>query len=93
MRMLRLDHSWEHKTTMIVREFWTIQCNHGTSLGIGEIRRAVSGGALPSPRLISNLMQKSTIEAIDPVNNNLVMQFGQMIAHDVVFGPSATGWS
>ncbi|PAV80811.1 hypothetical protein WR25_21614 [Diploscapter pachys] len=58
---------------------------------ISEIRRAVSGGSLPSPRLISNIMQKSTVEAIDSVKNNLIMQFGQMVAHDLVFGPSATG--
>ena len=60
-------------------------------LEIGAIRRSVSGGPLPSTRLISNIMQNSTPEKVDPKLNNLHMQFGQIVAHDIIFTPSASG--
>ncbi|PAV56333.1 hypothetical protein WR25_19420 [Diploscapter pachys] len=59
--------------------------------GIDSIRKAVSGQDLPSTRLISNLINQGTSEVFDRNANHFHMQFGQFIAHDIIFMPSSTG--
>lgn len=62
------------------------------STGMGSPRtRSVDGGALPSPRLVSNIVftQKDKNHE-DRRLTLLVMSWGQFTEHDVVFTPADT---
>ncbi|GMS94329.1 hypothetical protein PENTCL1PPCAC_16504, partial [Pristionchus entomophagus] len=55
-------------------------------------RRSANGGVLPSTRLISNqIFAEASIPSFDPKYNHFLQQFGQWIAHDIVFTPNAVG--
>ncbi|KAF8372419.1 hypothetical protein PRIPAC_78848 [Pristionchus pacificus] len=55
-------------------------------------RRATRGGVLPSTRHVSNnIFAEASIPAFDTRYNHFLQQFGQWIAHDIVFTPSAVG--
>ncbi|GMS81003.1 hypothetical protein PENTCL1PPCAC_3178, partial [Pristionchus entomophagus] len=55
-------------------------------------RRSYSGGYLPSARDISNkIFAEAAIPSFDPKYNHLLMQFGQWIAHDIIFTPLVVG--
>ncbi|GMS96504.1 hypothetical protein PENTCL1PPCAC_18679, partial [Pristionchus entomophagus] len=59
--------------------------------GINTVRRrAARGGVLPSTRDVSNkIFTEASIPAFDARHNNFLQQFGQWIAHDIVFTPTA----
>ncbi|KAF8372963.1 hypothetical protein PRIPAC_79392 [Pristionchus pacificus] len=55
-------------------------------------RRSANGGVLPSTRDISNkIFAEASIPSFDPRYNHFLQQFGQWIAHDIVFTPTAVG--
>ncbi|GMR52143.1 hypothetical protein PMAYCL1PPCAC_22338, partial [Pristionchus mayeri] len=55
-------------------------------------RRATNGGQLPSARDISNkIFAEASIPSFDPKYNHFLQQFGQWIAHDIVFTPNSVG--
>ncbi|KAK6016515.1 hypothetical protein OSTOST_18002 [Ostertagia ostertagi] len=54
--------------------------------------KGVKGTALPSTREISNkLHQEGANPAFDYSKNHFFMQFGQWVAHDIIFMPSSVG--
>ncbi|GMT15571.1 hypothetical protein PFISCL1PPCAC_6868, partial [Pristionchus fissidentatus] len=61
--------------------------------GFNSVRRlSANGGQLPSTREISNkIFAEASIPSFDPVYNHMFMQYGQWVAHDVVFTPGAVG--
>ncbi|VDP08312.1 unnamed protein product [Heligmosomoides polygyrus] len=61
--------------------------------GFNAIRTTgVRGTALPSSRDISNKLHKEGANpAFDFTKNHLFMQFGQWVAHDIIFMPSSVG--
>ncbi|GMT15570.1 hypothetical protein PFISCL1PPCAC_6867, partial [Pristionchus fissidentatus] len=61
--------------------------------GFNSVRRlSANGGQLPSARAISNkILAEGAIPAFDPLYNHMFMQYGQWIAHDLIFTPSAVG--
>ncbi|GMR39661.1 hypothetical protein PMAYCL1PPCAC_09856, partial [Pristionchus mayeri] len=61
--------------------------------GFNSVRRkAANGGLLPSTRAVSNkIFAEASIPSFDPKYNHLLQQFGQWIAHDIVFTPSSVG--
>ncbi|CAI4227172.1 unnamed protein product [Auanema sp. JU1783] len=60
--------------------------------GVGALRtKARSGALLPSTRHVSNVLHdEGTENNYDLKTNHLHMQFGQFIAHDIIFMPSST---
>lgn len=61
--------------------------------GIGAIRtKSATGSDLPSTREIANrLHTEGTTPIFDYMTNHMTMQFGQFVAHDIVFMPSSSG--
>lgn len=61
--------------------------------GIGAIRtKSATGSTLPSTREIANrLHTEGAVPVFDYMSNHMTMQFGQYIAHDIIFMPSSTG--
>ncbi|EYC31393.1 hypothetical protein Y032_0004g2129 [Ancylostoma ceylanicum] len=61
--------------------------------GFNAIRtRGVKGTPLPSTREVSNkLHQEGARPAFDYSRNHFYMQFGQWVAHDIIFMPSSVG--
>ncbi|KAK3108811.1 hypothetical protein FSP39_016211 [Pinctada imbricata] len=53
--------------------------------------RSVNGGALPSPRVISNNVFSSRRPPLHPSQSIMVMAWGQFLDHDVVKTPQSTG--
>lgn len=61
------------------------------STGMGSPRtRSVDGGALPSPRLVSNIVFTQKDNNEDRKLTLLVMSWGQFTEHDVLFTPADT---
>lgn len=50
--------------------------------GIQSIRRSITGGPLPSPRLISAIIHKDKDVPLESVTH-MLMQWGQFIDHDL----------
>ena len=54
----------------------------------------VFGTALPSPRLISNLVhQAARSDILEPSDSVFLMQFGQLLDHDFIDTPTLKGMS
>ncbi|KAF8364113.1 hpx-2 [Pristionchus pacificus] len=61
--------------------------------GFNSVRRkAANGGLLPSTRAVSNnIFAEASIPSFDPKYNHLLQQYGQWVAHDIIFTPSSVG--
>ena len=60
--------------------------------GIEEMRRSVSNGPLPNPRLISTMVHKDESHDTDQFTM-MVMQWGQFIDHDLTSTPQTRGFN
>ncbi|GLH02037.1 Peroxidase [Gryllus bimaculatus] len=73
-----------HCSSCVCSQF--AQVNHPVSAGVWAPRRAKDGSELPNARLVRTTLLEDR-EVDDPRHTLLLMQFGQLIAHDSALGP------
>ncbi|KAJ8322279.1 hypothetical protein KUTeg_000750 [Tegillarca granosa] len=51
----------------------------------------VDGHKLPSPRMISNIIHKTSVSYYDNIRTMIVFHYGQLVEHDVILTPTFRG--